>query len=186
MNQPIAFMADEVGNVMYYHQAMKQPNVLEFTQTLVKEVNGHVKKGDWELIPHSKVPEGVEPVPSMWALHRKRDLVTDQVTKYKAHLKLYGGKKELGVNYFEIYAPVATWMAFRFLLIVAILNRWFLRKVDFVMAYAQASIKCEMYMALPQGVSTWFGCAKDYVLCLVNNIFRQKQVGLVWNSHISD
>ena len=49
-------------------------------------------------------------------------MVTDQVTKYKSHLNLHGSKQELGVNYFETYTPVATWMAIYFLLIVAILN----------------------------------------------------------------
>ena len=31
-----------------------------------------------------------------------------------------------------------------------------------------------------------FGCAKDFVLHLINNIYRQKQVDLVWYAHISD
>ena len=54
------------------------------------------------------------------------------------------------------------------------------------MAYTQAPIECELYMTLPQGVSTWFGHAKDYVLCLVNNIHGQKQGGIVRYSHILD
>ena len=75
---------------------------------------------------------------------RKQDLVTDQVTKYIAWLNLHSGKQKLGVNYFKTYAPVATCMAIPFLLIVAILNHWFLRQVDFVMAYTQAPIECKM------------------------------------------
>ena len=103
-----------------------------------------------------------------------------------AHLNLHGGKQELCINYFEIYPPVAAWMAIHFLLVVATLNSWFLRQVDFVMAYTQASIECEMYMTLPQGVLTLFGCAKIYALHFMDNIYRQKQVGLVWYSHIHD
>ena len=77
-------------------------------------------------------------------------------------------------------------MATHFLFIVAIHNHWFLRQVDFVMTYTQAPIKCEIYMTLPQGVLTWFGCAKDYILQLLNNIYGQKQEDLVWYSHILD
>ena len=106
MRQPLTFMADEVGDVTYYHQAMNQPDAWKFAHALVKEVNGHVDNKDWELIPCSKVPQGVEPVPSVWAMHRKRDLVTDKVTKYKAHLNLHSGKQELGIFFFETYAPV--------------------------------------------------------------------------------
>ena len=36
---------------MYYYQAMNQPGAWEFTRELVKEVNGQVDNGDWELIP---------------------------------------------------------------------------------------------------------------------------------------
>ena len=71
MRQPLAFMADEVGDIMYYYQAMNQSDAWEFVRALVKEVNGHVDNGDWELLPCSKVPEGVEPVPSVWAMCRK-------------------------------------------------------------------------------------------------------------------
>ena len=42
VRKPLAFMADEVGDVMYYHQAMNQPDAWEFSQALVKEVNEHV------------------------------------------------------------------------------------------------------------------------------------------------
>ena len=48
VRQPLAFMADEVGDIMYYHQAMNQPNAWEFARVLVKEVNGHVdNRGSW-------------------------------------------------------------------------------------------------------------------------------------------
>ena len=104
---------------------------------------------------------------------RKRDLVTYRVTKYTVHLNLHGSNQALGVNYFETYAPVTAWMAICFLLIVAILNHLFLR-VDFVMAYTQAPTECEIYTTLPQTVLTWFGHAKDIVLNLINNIYRQK------------
>ena len=70
----------------------------------MKEVNGHVDNGDWELVPCSKDPEGVEPFPSVWAMYRKQDLVTAQLTKYKAPFKLHGVKQELSVNNFETCA----------------------------------------------------------------------------------
>ena len=62
----------------------------------------------------------MEPIQSVKVVSRERDLVTKQVTKYEAWLNLHGGKQELGVNYFETYAQVATWMAICFSLIVAI------------------------------------------------------------------
>ena len=76
---------------------IKQPGAWEFAQALVKEANGHVGNGDWELIPFSKVPERVEPVPFVWVMFR-RDLVSNQVTKYKTWLNMHGRKQELGME----------------------------------------------------------------------------------------
>ena len=99
---------------------------------------------------------------------------------YKACLNLHSDKQELVANYFETFAPVVTWMAIRFLLVIVILNHWSMRHIDFVIAYTQAPIECEMYMTLPRGISTWYGRAKNYVLKLINNIYEQKQAGKVF------
>ena len=71
MIQLLGFMVDEVGDVMYYDQVMNQPFAWELFCALAKEINGHVQNGDWKLIPCSKIPEEVEPVPSLWAMCRK-------------------------------------------------------------------------------------------------------------------
>ena len=55
-----------------------------------------------------------------------------------------------------------------------------MRQIDFVVAYIQALIECKMYMTLPHGISMWYGCGKDYVLKLINNIYGWKQVGKVF------
>ena len=52
--------------------------------------------------------------------------------KYKACLNLHSSKQELGANYFEMFAPVVSWMAIYFLLDLAIFNHWSMRLIDFV------------------------------------------------------
>jgi hypothetical protein len=68
-------------------------------EAVIKEVNSHINNNHWKLIPHTKVPEGMEVVPSVWAMQRKQDLITGRVTKHKARLNLHGGKQEFGTNY---------------------------------------------------------------------------------------
>jgi hypothetical protein len=184
MRHFIAFLAEMMGDVMYLHQALRQPDSKEFVEAVIKEVNGHVDNDHWKLIPHTEVSEGTEVVPSVWAIHRKRDLKTGKVTKLKARLNLYGGKQEFGTNYYETYAPVVTWFAIRLLIVYGILFDWALRQVDFVMAYPQAPIKMDMYMELPTGIHTKHGNSKDHVLKLLANIYGQKQAGRVWNSYL--
>ncbi len=110
-------------------------------EAVIKEVNGHIDNDHWKLIPCTQVPEGMEVVPSVWAMQRKQDLTAGKVTKHKARLNLCGGKQEFGTNYYKTYAPVVTWFAIQLLIVFGILFDWALCQVDFVMAYPQAPIE---------------------------------------------
>ncbi len=49
MRNPIAFYAEMMGDIMYLHQVLKQPDAKEFVQAVIKEVNGHVDSNNWML-----------------------------------------------------------------------------------------------------------------------------------------
>jgi hypothetical protein len=42
MQNPIAFHAEMMGDIMYLQQALRQHDAKEFVQAVVKEINGHV------------------------------------------------------------------------------------------------------------------------------------------------
>ena len=186
MRHPIAFHAEMMGDIMYLQQALRQPDASQFVDAVIQEVNGHVDNKHWTLIKRSEVPKDADVVPSVWSMRRKRDITTNEIKKYKARLNLHGGKQVFGMNYYETYAPVVTWFAIRLLIVIGIIFGWALRQVDFVMAYPQAPIECDMYMELPQGIRTSEGESKDHVLKLLKNIYGQKQAGRVWNEYLVD
>jgi hypothetical protein len=68
MHHPVTFLAEMMGDVMYLHQALRQPGSKEFVEAVIKEVNSHVDNDHWKLIPCTEVPEGTEVVPSVWAM----------------------------------------------------------------------------------------------------------------------
>jgi hypothetical protein len=117
-------------------------------------------------------------------MKRKRDLVSQKVLKHKARLNVHGGQQQHGVNFFETYSPVVAWFSIRILLTLALLNRWYTRQIDFVMAYPQAPVECDIYMKLPKGIETRYGNGKTHVLKLLKNLYGQKQAGRVWNEHL--
>ncbi len=41
MQNPIGFHAEMMGDIMYYDQALQQPDAKQFANAVVKEVNGH-------------------------------------------------------------------------------------------------------------------------------------------------
>ncbi|KAL7503607.1 hypothetical protein ACHAXN_001832 [Cyclotella atomus] len=186
MRHPIAFHAEMMGDIMYFHQAMQQEDADKFVKAVVKEVNGHIEHNRWKLIPRSEVPRDIDVLPSVWSMRRKRNLTTNEVKSYKSRLNLHGGKQTFGMNYFETYAPVVTWFAIRCMIALAIMVGLFLRQIDFIQAYPQAPIETDMYMELPQGIETRHGNSKDHVLKLLANLYGQKQAGRVWNNYMDE
>ncbi len=56
MRNPIAYHAEMMGDIMYLLQALKQPNVKEFVQAVIKEVNQHVDSNNWMLQSKAMFP----------------------------------------------------------------------------------------------------------------------------------
>jgi hypothetical protein len=79
-------------------------------------------------------------------MKRKRHISAGEAYKWKARLAYDGSKQTRGVNYWETYAPVASWSTIRYVLTLALTNRWKIKQIDFVLDYTQAEAECDMYM----------------------------------------
>jgi hypothetical protein len=97
MQNLITFHAEMMGDIMYYDQALQQPDVMQLANAIVKEVNGHVNNKHWTLVKQKDVPKEAQVEPSVWAMRRKRDLTINKVIKHKARLNLHGGKQVYGM-----------------------------------------------------------------------------------------
>jgi Reverse transcriptase (RNA-dependent DNA polymerase) len=185
MENPIAFAASSNPDVMYMDQAMKEPDHKEFEAAMIKEVKSHTENEHWHIVKRDQVPDGVDVLPAVWAMRRKRRISTGEVYKWKARLNIHGGKQTHGVNYWETYAPVIGWTTIRLYLILALLNERKTRQIDFVLAYPQADIECDLYMEIPRGFE-FHGSRKTHCLLLKKNLYGQKQAGRVWNQYLHD
>ncbi len=65
MQNLIAFHAEMMGDIMYYDQALQQPDAKQFANAIVKEVNGHVTNKHWTLVKWKDVPKKAQVVPSV-------------------------------------------------------------------------------------------------------------------------
>jgi hypothetical protein len=61
-----------------------------------------------------------------------------------------GDKQITGVDYFESYAPVASWSTVHMVVNLAIQRGWATRQVDLSDAFVQAELKEEVYVQLPE------------------------------------
>ncbi len=91
-SNPITFHSEMMGDIMYLNQALRQPDAAHFVKAVITEINGHVGNKKWQLTKQSEVPPDTDVLPSVWSLRHKRDITSNEIKKYKAHLNLHGGK----------------------------------------------------------------------------------------------
>jgi hypothetical protein len=180
-DHPVAFAASTNPDILYMHQAMKAPDRVQFLQAMQEEVLSHESNGHWIMIPLNEVPEGVKVLDSIWAMRRKRRIDTREVYKWKARLNLHGGQQEEGVNFWRTDSPVVNWFSLRYYFVISILQNWYTRQIDFVLAFPQADAECELYMKVPKGFEA---PGEPKALKVVKNIYGSKQAGRVFNQHL--
>jgi Reverse transcriptase (RNA-dependent DNA polymerase) len=66
---------------------------------------------------------------------------------------VHGGKQIKGLDYWETYAPVASWPSIQLIMYIAVLNNWPTMQLDFVLAFPQALVETDIFMQIPQGFS---------------------------------
>lgn len=181
----IAYAASKDPDTMYLHEAMKQPDKPQFLKAMQKEVEGQMANGNFALIHINDVPKEASILPAVWAMRRKRRIETGEIYKWKARLNIDGSKQIKGINYWDTYAPVASWSIIRLLLVLVLTKQWKTRQIDYVQAYTQADAETDLlYMKIPKGFTLENADPNEYVLSIKKNIYGQKQAGRVWNRHL--
>ena len=181
---PVSFaasMADE--DTMYLHEALKAPDRAQFLKAMQEEVEAHSRREHWEVVPKSTMPKNQQILKSVWSMKRKRRVATGEIYKWKARLCVDGSRQIKGVNYWDTYAPVVSWESVRTLLTLALTKGWVTRQIDFVLAYPQADVECDLYMEIPKMCNVG-GNKRDHVLKLKKNLYGSKQAGKVWFRHL--
>jgi Reverse transcriptase (RNA-dependent DNA polymerase) len=68
-------------------------------------------------------------------------------------------------------------------LVQALLNNWHTKQLDFVLAYPQADVECDLYLGIPQGFE-FEGSRKTHCLKLIKNLYGSKAAGRIWQQHL--
>jgi hypothetical protein len=182
---PIAFATSRADpDTLHYNQAMQAHDASDFKAAMVKEVNAHTTKGHWTFVAKSSVPKGHDILSAVWAFKRKRRIDTRKVYKHKARINIHGGQQTHGVNYWETFSPVVNWFSIRLCLTFSLIFDWHTRQLDFVLAFPQADVECDLYMELPRGLKFDGMHRSTHCIKLIKNLYGQKQAGRVWHEYL--
>ncbi|SOV08056.1 uncharacterized protein UDID_17272 [Ustilago sp. UG-2017a] len=142
-------------------------------EAMRKELKGLEAMNTWET---TDLPRGMNTVDMHWVLKIKTDANLIP-TKYKARLVARGFTQREGIDYTEIFAPVAPIQSIRGVLAIAAVWGWRVNTIDVKQAYLNSSLHHDVYLKPPIGTKVQPG----KVLKLVKGLYGLKQSGREWN-----
>ena len=101
----------------------------------------------WEL---EDLPERIKPIGCKWVYKRKRG-VDGKVETFKARLVAKGYRQKEGIDYDEIFSPVAMLKFIRILLSIAVALDYEIWQMDVKMAFLNGYLDESIYMVQPDG-----------------------------------
>ncbi|GJS59473.1 putative ribonuclease H-like domain-containing protein [Tanacetum coccineum] len=125
-------------------QALEDPGWVDVMQ---EEMQQFLHQNVWKLVP---LPEGKTTIRTKWILKNKRD-VRGIVVRNKARLVAQGHRQEEGIDYDEVFAPVARIEAIRLFLAFASYMGFLVYQMDVKSAFLYGEIKKEVYVTQPKG-----------------------------------
>ena len=150
----------------------------QWKEATKSEYDSLVGNNTWELVP---LPDGKNVVGSRWVFKVKRD-ADGSVQRFKARLVAQGYSQSKGIDYQEVFSPVARYNSIRALFAVANTCDWDVHQMDVKTAFLQGDLDEEIFMKQPEG---YIDEERPNHVCRLNkSIYGLKQAARCWNSSI--
>jgi hypothetical protein len=145
-----------------------------------EEIDSVKRNQTWEL---ADLPQGHRAITLKWVYKLKRNEAGD-IVKHKARLVARGFVQQEGVDFDEVFAPVARMEYVRLLLTLAAQEGWQVHHMDMKSAFLNEDLKEEVYVRQPAGFIVVGQEGK--ILRLRKALYGLRQAPRVWNSKLDD
>ena len=162
------------------HEALNGVQCSRWREAMESEYSSLLKNDTWDLVPP---PEGKNIVGSRWVLKVKHD-ENGSVNRFKARLVAQGYSQVKGVDYDEVFSPVARNTSVRSLLALANAHDLEIHQMDVKTAFLNGSLDCEIYMSQPEGFV--HPDRPNHVCKLKKSIYGLKQSARCWNTTLDE
>jgi hypothetical protein len=143
-------------------------------KAMVEEMDALDKNEAWDIV---ELPAGRKSVGSKW-LFKKKFNAQGKVEKYKARLVAKGYSQVEGIDFGEIFSPVAKLTSIRFLLSIAAAFDLEVEQMDVKTTFLHGDLEEEIYMKQPEGFVV--KGKKELVCKLKKSLYGLKQSPKMW------
>jgi hypothetical protein len=126
----------------------------------------------------AELPKDHKAIGFKWVFKVKKDLAGN-IVKHKARLVAKGYAQIQGVDYDEVFAPVARLETVRVLIVLAAQRDWEIHHMDVKSAFLNGELIEEVYVNQPPGFTSSFTVKR--VLKLKKALYGLKQTPRAWN-----
>ncbi|GJT12879.1 retrovirus-related pol polyprotein from transposon TNT 1-94 [Tanacetum coccineum] len=162
---------------LVFEKAMKSK---KWRQAMEEEIKSIEKNDTWEL---TTLPKGQNAIGVKWVYKAKKN-AKGEVEKYKARLVAKGYKQKHGIDYKEVFAPVARLETIRMIIAIAAQHKWKIHQMDVKSAFLNGLLEEEVYVEQPEGYVAKGQEGK--VLRLKRALYGLKQALRAWNTRIDN
>ncbi|KAG7599886.1 Zinc finger CCHC-type [Arabidopsis suecica] len=151
----------------------------EWREACDEEISSITKNKTWDLVD---LPAGIKPIGLKWVFKIKRNS-DGSINKYKARLVAKGYVQRHGIDFDEVFAPVARIETVRLIIALAASNGWEVHHLDVKTAFLHGELKEEVYVCQPEGYVT--EGAEEKVYKLHKALYGLKQAPRAWNNKLN-
>ncbi|GJV14093.1 ribonuclease H-like domain, reverse transcriptase, RNA-dependent DNA polymerase [Tanacetum coccineum] len=139
------------------------------------ELDSINKNNTWTL---TTLPTNQKAIGLKWVFKTKRD-AKGKIIKYKARLVAKGYVQEQGIDFDEVFAPVARIETVRLILALATYHGWQVHHLDVKSVFLHEDLKEEVYVTQPEGFIQQGNSRKVYKL--TKALYGLRQAPRAWN-----
>ncbi|CAN0886875.1 Retrovirus-related Pol polyprotein from transposon TNT 1-94 [Linum grandiflorum] len=170
MNDYVGYSAAPIRVPSHYRFAKGDP---QWEAAMQVEFQALEENCTWDVMP--RIP-GLSVIGSRWVYTVKMH-PDGTLDRYKARLVAQGFRQEHGVDYDEIFAPIAKMQTVRSVFAVAAMYNWPLVQLDVKNAFLHGDLKETIYMECPDGYAKG---GPDVVCRLRRSLYGLKQAPRAW------